>query len=189
MAVNWGFQQFKSSFFDREAVLKKVDSATRQVLSRAGAFIRTRAKSSIRKRKKAAPPGQPPSSHTGVLKNLIFFAYDSASKSVVIGPAKSNQRNAFAIESGGSVLSIPGVLEFGGKVGLHEHFLSRFDGGSWIRTNFRARPGNFRSALSLNCQARPTRIRVANYEPRPFMTPAGNAELPRLRGLLRNMVR
>jgi len=55
-------------FFDRQAVISKVDAATRRVLSRFGAFVRQRAKSSIRKRRNPAPPGSPPSSHTGLLK-------------------------------------------------------------------------------------------------------------------------
>lgn len=56
----------KGNFFDRKAVLAAVDKATLRVLSKFGAFVRRRAKSSIRKRKKASPPGQPPSSHSGL---------------------------------------------------------------------------------------------------------------------------
>ena len=82
----------KRMFFDRQAVISKVDAATRRVLSRFGAFVRRSAKSSIRKRKKAAPPGQPPSSHTGLLKKFIFFGYDADRRSVVIGPTRLNQK-------------------------------------------------------------------------------------------------
>ena len=76
----------KGMFFDRAAVLAKVDGATRRVLSKFGAFVRQRAKSSIRKRRAISEPGQPPSSHVGLLKRLIFFAFDPNRKSVVIGP-------------------------------------------------------------------------------------------------------
>ena len=64
--------EFKQLFFDRQAVISKVDAATRRVLSKFGAFVRRSAKSSIRKLKKPAPPGHPPSSHTGLLKKFIF---------------------------------------------------------------------------------------------------------------------
>lgn len=52
--------RIKSLFFDRPKVRRAVDKAKRQVLSRGGAFIRTTAKRSIRKRKGTAPPGKPP---------------------------------------------------------------------------------------------------------------------------------
>jgi hypothetical protein len=93
----------KRFFFDRPAVLSKVDAATRRVLSKFGAFVRRTAKSSIRKRKKASPPGKPPSSHTGLLKRLIFFGYDPGKRSVVIGPEPLR-----------STVEAPPLLEYGG---------------------------------------------------------------------------
>jgi len=59
--------QAKGMFFDRKAVTSAVDRTERRVLSRFGAFVRRGAKSSIRKRKRAAEAGMPPSSHTGLL--------------------------------------------------------------------------------------------------------------------------
>ena len=53
-----GFE-IKQLFFDREAVTSRVDPATRKVLSKFGAFVRRTAKGSIRRRRKAAPPGSP----------------------------------------------------------------------------------------------------------------------------------
>lgn len=94
----------KAGFFDRAKVLNAVDSATRKVLSKFGAYVRTRAKSSIRQRKKVSQPGHPPSSHTGDLKRFIFFSYDPAKRSVVIGPTLLNRSD------GGS---IPATLEHG----------------------------------------------------------------------------
>ena len=41
-----GFE-IKRMFFDRQAVISKVDAATRRVLSKFGAFVRRSAKSSI----------------------------------------------------------------------------------------------------------------------------------------------
>ena len=80
------FQAAKGGFFDREKVRRSVDAATRKVLSKFGAFVRQRARSSIRQRKGTSPPGQPPYSHVGLLRKFILFAYDPDRKSVVIGP-------------------------------------------------------------------------------------------------------
>jgi len=118
-----GFE-IKRMFFDRQAVISKVDAATRRVLSRFGAFVRRSAKSSIRKRKKAAPPGQPPSSHTGLLKKFIFFGYDAARQSVVIGPTRLNQKGRG---------EAPPLLEYGGKTTLKR-------GGKKRRVTYQARP-------------------------------------------------
>ena len=94
----------KAIFFDRKAVRSAVDRTTRRVLSRFGAFVRRGAKSSIRKRRRASAPGQPPSSHTGLLKKFIFFGYDRSARSVVIGPQRLNQK----------VSDAPHTLEYGG---------------------------------------------------------------------------
>ena len=74
------------------------------MLSKFGAFVRRGAKSSIRKRKAPSVPGKPPSSHTGLLKRLIFFGYQREKRSVVIGPARLNQKIGDA----------PEALEYGG---------------------------------------------------------------------------
>jgi len=96
--------QAKSSFFDKPAVMSAVDKATRKVLSKFGAFVRTRSRSSIRRRKKTSAPGQPPSSHLGLLKDNIFFVFDKSRQSVVIGPILLNQKTH----------STPEALEYGG---------------------------------------------------------------------------
>lgn len=117
--INLKFDAFKSGFFDRKAVTSAVDKATRRVLSKFGAFVRTRARTSIRNRKGTSPPLGPPYSHTKLLKRFIFFAYDKTRESVVIGPARLNQvrsRNAPpALEYGGTST----VLE-GGRRGRPE---------------------------------------------------------------------
>lgn len=88
-------------FFDKQTVLNATDKATRQALSKFGAFVRTRARSSIRSRKKISRPGQPPSSHSGHLKRLIYFGYDKPNKSVVVGPLPFHKGVANIIEYGG----------------------------------------------------------------------------------------
>jgi hypothetical protein len=84
------FDAAKSGFFDREKVIAAVDRATRDVLSKFGAFVRQRAKTSIRPRQGTSPAGQPPHSHTGLLRRFIFFSYDNERHSVVIGPTLIN---------------------------------------------------------------------------------------------------
>lgn len=96
--------KIKQLFFDRTPVVRAVDKAKRAVLSKAGAFIRQRAKTSIRKRKGTSPPGEPPYSHLGLLRWFVFFAYEPNTDSVVIGPAKLNKPG-----------EAPRVLEHGGK--------------------------------------------------------------------------
>src|SRR5438094_633994 len=99
----------KSRFFDRPRVHKAMDKAARAALSKFGSFVRTRAKSSIRRRKRISAAGQPPSSHTGLLKDFIFFAYEPDAKTVVIGPARLNRTTG-----------APRLLEEGGTASIFE---------------------------------------------------------------------
>lgn len=85
--ISLSFKAAKGGFFDRKVVTGAVDRATRRVLSRFGAFVRQRAKSSIRKRKKISAPGAPPSGHVGNLKRAIKFAVEG-DRVVVIGPER-----------------------------------------------------------------------------------------------------
>ncbi len=105
----FGFEITKL-FFDKKAVTNKVDAGTRRVLSRFGAFVRRTARSSIRPRKRISNPGEPPSSHIGLLKKFIFFGYDPGPRSVVIGPVRLSQNGRG---------EAPALLEHGGtgKVG------------------------------------------------------------------------
>lgn len=51
----------------------------------------------------SARPGQPPRNKTGLLKNFIYFAFEPARSSVVVGPvALRNKRTAWLLEYGGS---------------------------------------------------------------------------------------
>jgi len=98
----------KSFFFDRQAVIKAADKQTRAVLSKFGSFVRRTAKGLIRnagKKGASSRPGQPPKSHNGMLKKFLFFVFDPARQSVIIGPAKLN----------GTISdNCPAVLEKGG---------------------------------------------------------------------------
>lgn len=94
----------KAAFFDTKAVKDAIDAGTKKTLSKFGAFVRQRAKTSIRTRKQPSAPGQPPSSHTGDLKRLIFFALDVKTKSLVVGPVPFRRGEA------------PRLLEHGGEI-------------------------------------------------------------------------
>ena len=99
-------------FFDRRKVTRAADAATRRVLSKAGAFVRTTARHSIRRRKRISAPGEPPSSHTGLLRRFLFFGYDRRRKTVVVGPMRLNQKvgNApEALEYGGTSVIVEGL--------------------------------------------------------------------------------
>ena len=112
----------KAGFFDREKVQRAVDDATRKVLSRFGAFVRTRARTSIRWRRGTSPPGHPPYSHTGLLRRFILFAYDAESKSVVIGPTLIR-----------GATQAPRLLEYGGTAEVFFH-------GQKVKARYRPRP-------------------------------------------------
>ena len=111
-------------FFDKKAVRSRVDVTTRRVLSRFGAYVRRTARSSIRRRKKVSPPGQPPSSHTGLIRRFIWFGYEPTSRSVVIGPVRLSQKGRG---------EAPELLEHGGATTLLRH-------GKRVRAHFRGRP-------------------------------------------------
>lgn len=114
-------EKAKEGFFDRPAVLRRVEAARRRNLSRLGAFVRTRAitlllrhyvgkgfgaKSRIRNRHKGetAPAGEAPYAHTGEIPRFLFFGWDQPTESVVVGPALLNKAAPAlgALEQGGA---------------------------------------------------------------------------------------
>lgn len=109
------FKSMKRAFFDTEAVMKKVDAAKRRALAKQGAIVRREGKSSLKYGEQRSAPGSPPTVHrlgsftrkkksrkTGTvtqrpaspLRELIYFAYDESTDSVVVGPEVF--RNALA---------------------------------------------------------------------------------------------
>jgi len=162
-------------FFDAPAVLRAVDRARRQVLSKQGAFLRTRARSIIRPRKAASTPGEPPHSHTGILRRFLYFSFDPATRSVVVGPARTNQ--VFFDKDRRPVTgTVPSVLEYGGQITIkevHRH-------GRWQRADLRSK----RRLAGLQ-----TRYRKVNIRPRPYMSAALALERKALPELWRDSVR
>ena len=92
-AVGFNFKNLQAGFFDSPKVMRATNQAERRVLSRFGSFVRTRARGSIRRRKKPSQPGKPPSSHTGDIKK-IFFSYDPREKSVITGPIEQSDKES-----------------------------------------------------------------------------------------------
>ena len=104
------FKAAKGLFLDRETVTRDVGRTTTKALAKAGTWIRTTARNSIRsvpasKRFTAPPsnPGEPPRSRVGHLKRFLFFVYEPSAKSVVVGPARIARATG-----------APATLEFGG---------------------------------------------------------------------------
>ncbi len=159
--------EMKELFFDRPAVREAIDRGKRDALSKQGAFVRQRARSSIRKRERASNPGEPPSSHVGTLKRLILFAFDQATESVVVGP----ERLFFKPTTGG--VPIPSLLEFGGRAVIR-HVLR-----NQVRPTVAAWAGVGPRVEEVEAEIRP----------RPFMGPALEAEASELVNAWRGVVR
>ena len=102
--MTYSIGQAKAAFFDLEKVRKSAEKSTYRQLSKAGAFVRRTAKGLIRSQKKVSKAGNPPASHTGLLKQFIFFGLDSHKMSMFVGPVRLNRSDG----------SAPGLLERGG---------------------------------------------------------------------------
>lgn len=166
-SVTSNIKEFKASFFDRAAITDKVEAAKLKALARIGASIRTHARFSMGRRKAASPPGSPPSVHKGQLKNLIFYAYDPATKSVVVGPAffTGGKRSLAATP-------VPAIEEKGGtQFLLKKVYEKRTDRKAFSK----AQAESFKRKVR-DGSIPPRRIVVkqvtAKYPARPFMAPA-----------------
>lgn len=85
--------------FSPERVLDPYRRQRRRWLFRNAGYIRTIARRSMRRRKKPALPGEPPSIHDGALKAGILFAVGN--EKAVIGAVLAKSRAAAALEHGG----------------------------------------------------------------------------------------
>jgi hypothetical protein len=137
-------------FFDRARVQAIVKRKHLRVLSKAGAFVRTRARSKLRPRKRSALPGQPPSVHSTGFMSLrnVLFALHRDNESVVIGPRFVKRLKRSNKQTG------PELQEEGGTA---EVTLTQI-GDQWL-------PGNLHPKA-------PKKKVMAQYAPHPFMGPA-----------------
>jgi hypothetical protein len=154
--------KIKETFFDRPAIVDRVRKARRKNLSKAGAFVRKRARSSLRRRKKTSAAGQTPSVHSknnvATLKNILF-GYDAATDGAIVGPV--GLRASGGIGPPRAPGDVPEALESGGTLRVRERLVA----GKWL-------PAKGRSRLKTTQE----RTRLATYQPRPFMGPALAAE-------------
>jgi len=132
---------------DVSKVQHSVDKEKRRATMRGLAFVRRRARSSLRRRKKVSEPGSPPSVHArGRGLKTILFEYDSRTGGGRVGPVKLDGTNNLVINE----KTAASTQEFGGKVRLRQ----------------RRRRGQKRQPA-----------RVVRYEARPFMGPALEKEV------------
>jgi len=168
----------KSCWFDSAEIVKRMDAATRRVLTRFGAYVRkvavnsivapNRAKGIVRQNRIAingnakfyttvsSQPGNPPFDQGGPLKKFIFYGWEkstgtfSVGGSMLIGPSKLSGRvSQTALQA----------LEYGGPSQTFEYVYP--SGG----------------------QRRYKKYRQVNIEARPFMGPAferSKQQLPEL---------
>ena len=86
---------------DRRSIERSIQAGAKTALNKSGAYIRRSAKASIKRRKRGiSEPGQPPISHTGAIKRILY-AYDPRTRTVVVGPLPFGLRGAGVLEYGG----------------------------------------------------------------------------------------
>lgn len=160
---------FKKSFFDRQKVATRVEKVRLKNLSKCGAFVRTAARSSLRRRKRTSLPGQPPSVHStdafATLKNILF-GYDASTKGVIVGPVAIN----------GNKQDVPRLMEKGGFAKRRAKYAP-------------ARTAKGRIKKRGVQVVRLKNERTANYEPRPFMGPALRREMKKFAKVWKNTVK
>jgi hypothetical protein len=168
-------------FFDRIKIEDPTKAAQLRAMSKMGAFIRRRAQTSMRRRKRGASrPGTPPNARVGYLRDYILFAYDPETDSVVVGPI------VYGRSSGGKV---PATHEFGGMLNrkrprrVREILAGISSGQRWkairtaksmgvpLRTYARQLPGGEHRVNE-----------TVRYPKRPYMGPALAAEAPKFAG-------
>ena len=175
----------KRQFFHARWVIRYAERAARGVLRRQGAYLRGVARRLIRRRKAwtAAPPGQPPYTHTGALKRSILYAMGR--DNVVIGPTATGiGRIGHTHEFGGVEAAVSAhnrkanwVLALGG----HGPVAVDADGTpvvAKLRTTRQVQRAR-RLARTFPHEVVPGKPR-RRYPPRPFMGPALRIAEPKL---------
>ena len=72
--------------FDEDGLVARIARASRDILRRAGAYVRRVAQRKVVMSPKPSAPGQPPHSRRGLLKRAILFGLGNGDKSVLVGP-------------------------------------------------------------------------------------------------------
>ncbi len=162
----------KAQFLDRPAILAAIGKAQSKVLIRQGLYLVTVMNRSMKKRKGHAAAGAPPNEHRGDLERFNFAAWDTVSKTVVVGPA------AF---EGTRSKPAPGTLEHGGPVNVQGVY---------------DRKGKFTPLFAMSRAGRQAAkrggkivVRVFQVEPRPFAKPAGEKSAAKLATFWKDAIR
>lgn len=87
----------------RRKVIAAMDKKTFRALGRGAHLLMLRARSLVRRRKKASVLGSPPSTQTGLLKKSILFEVQSKPLMAMVGPAYE------------LIADVGGAHEFGGE--------------------------------------------------------------------------
>lgn len=183
------FKAAKGNFFDRKVVLNAMSKTEKKEFSKQGAIVRTRARQSMRKRKKPSLPGQPPRVVKGQIKKFLFFSWDNTTRTVVVGPTLLPKGTG-----------APSTLEYGGtsKGGRNpRRRLRKIGSGGEIRvegkrvTYARIRTeAQAARANKLNEQLYgPLKFGPARIAKRPFMHPALTERVPKLAPALKDKLR
>jgi hypothetical protein len=109
-AIGFTLRELKGMFFTSPEVIRAMDDATYRALLRFGQYVRKTARHSIKSGEGPSAPGTPPHSQTGLLKGHIYYGFDPAQRSVVIGPALLRGAHGYR------EATVPEVLEYGGAV-------------------------------------------------------------------------
>ena len=98
---------------------REVSKTAGRALFKIGGYIRTTMRRLLRYSARPSSPGDPPNSHTGLLRDNIFFVVDDTR--LTVGPAliaTGENEDVIATPHGGR--TVPEVLEFGGLVEFYD---------------------------------------------------------------------
>lgn len=127
----------KMRFRETRVRQASMDVASKALIKQA-AWVRRAAKSSIRKRAGESKPGNPPFSHSGLLRRHIYFDFDRHTKSAIIGPALLRGTRSRSQTMHGK--TVPETLETGGVVRRWRGRRGHTSSGWYYRQNIEPRP-------------------------------------------------
>lgn len=173
-----------------ERVVAKTRKASISNLRQAGAYIRGIARKSIKVSPKYSPPGKPPRSRKGRLKDAILFAVEKEQQRVVVGPTatevgqigRTHERGGTEPPKTKKVRQSNWKLEVGG------HGPVRMDSSGVVVAKLKtttqvARAKRIAPTIQGKASVVPAQPKARKYPPRPFMGPAfeiAKERLPKL---------
>lgn len=174
MTFSFGYEVTKA-FFDKEDVVKRIGEKRRQMLLKAGAFVRRRGQRILRSGKKPSKPGSPPKVHTksavASLRNILF--YSDGADGILVGPVGLNGSRRKGSRP------VPGALEKGDVIRVRE-----------VRSKkaMERRPKSRKAQRWQVVERKPysseeSRERDVELQARPFMGPSLKLEAPKFPSL------